>query len=530
MRMKYKMLILPAVLVLIFGYLVFTGTRAYAEIMPGSGTFEGIYHQDRWGVGHFSYLHVAPALHEKLAKYEGKRIRIKTPEIIQYENPGPGFIMKIDEITELPELPYKLQIRTIPEIPAPNEPFQLVCDVYNCTNETIVPSGGTPLFSVFKPWPVKNPNEPNMFFKDYTAGQLAVEENSFQIYPYFMSPGEIEGNRYVMGRITHQGPVSIPPGGFLPYVLILDNGLDAGEYEFSASARFVINKTSPEAKIWKKFDVKKDAPKNIKPEPRLAVADKSFEIKDEWCGMNIMLASAKGASCKVVRKKDRDRAASCGKLYGLDDNGNIIELVVKPDYKDCEREITEVSENGVLVRADFRAESRFYQGPIKKLVLSLLTDNGVEDVVLDNSFKDLLWVEPPPFGEESNGLKLRMRPAKKKFGAKDELFFYFQLANVSGKPAILQGPQVELEIDGVIHKIGNVTGNYGHGWAREYERYRPEEWTLKLPLGDTRSIGGAHTLKYTEISNAGFFTNANGKQIPLFVGRLSSSVIRFEFE
>ena len=71
-----------------------------AEIVPTSGTAEGIYHQDRWGVGHFDYFIVDPGLHAKLHPYEGRRIRFKITKAEQPMNPGPGILLALDGIEE----------------------------------------------------------------------------------------------------------------------------------------------------------------------------------------------------------------------------------------------------------------------------------------------------------------------------------------------------------------------------------------------------------------------------------------------
>ena len=75
-----------------------------AASMPRSGTFEGVYHRDQWGVCLFGPFHVQPRLHSKLKDYEGKRIRLVVKSAWQPRNPGPSIITNIETITELPQV------------------------------------------------------------------------------------------------------------------------------------------------------------------------------------------------------------------------------------------------------------------------------------------------------------------------------------------------------------------------------------------------------------------------------------------
>src|SRR5689334_6164537 len=100
-----------------------------AEILPETGTFEGVYHRDRWGVGRFAFFVVDPALHEQLARYEGRRIQIDVTKGVQSVNPGSVTMQAIGSIKPLPESPLAVRIEFA--APRPNESFQLVCRLEN---------------------------------------------------------------------------------------------------------------------------------------------------------------------------------------------------------------------------------------------------------------------------------------------------------------------------------------------------------------------------------------------------------------
>src|SRR5262245_10983385 len=95
----------PIVAQLIAIGVLFAGTSSAelcpAEDLPQSGVFEGFYRQDRWGVGRFSFYLVAPALHEQLKPYAGKRIMLEILNAHQYANPGDAIVTRVGKITEI---------------------------------------------------------------------------------------------------------------------------------------------------------------------------------------------------------------------------------------------------------------------------------------------------------------------------------------------------------------------------------------------------------------------------------------------
>jgi hypothetical protein len=70
----------PRAVVVFSLLLAFPLSPAIAGIPRSKATIEGVYHQDRWGVGRFSEALVSPKLHDSLKRYEGKRIRLECLE------------------------------------------------------------------------------------------------------------------------------------------------------------------------------------------------------------------------------------------------------------------------------------------------------------------------------------------------------------------------------------------------------------------------------------------------------------------
>ncbi|WP_442485499.1 hypothetical protein [Aeoliella sp. SH292] len=87
---------------------------AHGALAPDSGILTGIYHQDRWGVGHFGDFLVSPELHERLRDFEGRRVRIEARRIVQPINPGPAFIQEITHIVAAPTIPVHMEVSARP--------------------------------------------------------------------------------------------------------------------------------------------------------------------------------------------------------------------------------------------------------------------------------------------------------------------------------------------------------------------------------------------------------------------------------
>lgn len=72
---------------------------------------EGIYTRDAWGVGRFSFMLVGPHLHERLAPFEGRRIRLSYGHTVHTWNQRVDMFNEIVAIEELPHVPLKLHVR-----------------------------------------------------------------------------------------------------------------------------------------------------------------------------------------------------------------------------------------------------------------------------------------------------------------------------------------------------------------------------------------------------------------------------------
>ena len=110
-----------------------------AELISRQGTYDGVYHRDRWGQGRFSFLLVAPELHARLKQYDGKPIRLECRSIEQKKNPGPGTVREIGAITPLDKRPIPIKVDfsfRVGDFPGKDN-VEFVCRLTNQSQEPI---------------------------------------------------------------------------------------------------------------------------------------------------------------------------------------------------------------------------------------------------------------------------------------------------------------------------------------------------------------------------------------------------------
>ena len=507
-----------------------------AADLPTSGTFDGVYHRDRWGVGHFLCFIVHPDLHKNLAEYEGKLVRLKVTKGAQPVNPGPAILLALGEIKELPHPPLGIRVKTRPRKVTGGQPFQLVVEVTNKSKDGSLLFPVSILSTIRQPYAHsgQRPNEPSSFIKQYTVGQLSVGGRSIHMggWETFGSPPNLKGQG---GRLL------LSPGASYALVASLPKGISAVDAELKIEVSYALADPKASYGVWKshgRFEVWQDfpvqqakpaGPTTEKQERLLAVSEVNLtDGEDGWTSLRFRLSPA----------KDAEKFAQIARLEGFVAGGSAVELeavrLPERSTRDGIAQLLELPKTGVIISGRFRKQSRFAP-PITRLCVLVLTDHGIETVILSDRFNDSDVPPGTPFGPQTGGVKMRIRPAKATFKEGEPLKFHLQAVNVSGKPVCWWKPStglgqnVVIEIDGARIKQPDRKAEYIGGWAAKWTCKNPDEWTIKLP--NTLKIArGKHTLCYVIASKGGKYKNANNKLIPLFRGRIHSNEVSFSVE
>lgn len=266
---------------------------------------------------------------------------------------------------------------------------------------------------------------------------------------------------------------------------------------------------------------------------------------DEWSKLCLRLRPAPGKTVRVpamgstaTRQSDPQRWFQHATLRASAADGTPVALeAIRFPETGADADFIHVQNlpaDGMTLAGRFRKNSR-YAPAINRISLDVLTDAGFETVEITDTFHDPDVVAETPFGPVTEGVKLRIRPAKSTFRAGDPLAFHFQVANVSGKPVCWWKPandlgdNIRIEIDKKPIDMPAIKAEYIGGWAAAWTCQTAMERTVTLPAGLSLAKG-RHTLRYSIVSKGGTYTNAQNSPIPLLPGELQSNETEFAVE
>jgi len=521
---------------------LFGPSGARGELMPSSGTFEGTYHRDRWGVGRFQYFVVDPDLHEALERFEGWPIRLVVNRAVQIGRSASA-ILEIGEVTALDQSPLEVTVRTVPEVVTDAGPFQFVIELVNHSQQAIAVRNESVMLKVRRQPDVEDGDEPSALFKKYMRAQLSVKLlYQVQMYQAFVTTG---AGRYA--NLSRGDNIDIPAGGSFPLAVLFEEGLPEGEYEIEVSGRCRQDKTwHRPSMVWMNLDVGPRRKKEAERPEQLRLVRKAIEVVGADYPFELVVAPPEGEVRQLVGFDSVEAEGWTGGVSAFDREGAVIPLEAHAVYATRRSphawQLFEIPEDGLRLRGTFRKASYFSEQSVARVVVDVLTDRGVETFVLAEQFEDAAVPELPPFGPELDGVKLRAGAAKRAFGPDEPLRFYLQAVNVSGEPVCWWKPvnrisnsvaegvgeNIGVAIDGEPIELPERKAEYIGGWAGKHTVAEPREWRVTLPgLG----LGaGRHTFRYSITSGEGTYKSARSTLVPLLNGTLTSNTVEFIIE
>jgi hypothetical protein len=527
---------------------------ARAESLPTSGVFDGYYHRDAQKVGHFLYYLVAPDLHEKLAPYEGKYIRLTVDRAERTGVASPYLITKVSKIEELPAPDVKLTFITVPGIPFEGQPFAVVIKL----TDRRAPNAAKPQprefqTSVFSYAPRDlgaEATDSRISFHGYTYRQLAVYQMSGE--PWQSSWHSVGGPEFTsdIGRDR----IMLAPGETWTSVHLFPAGANKGDHELKVQAHYYVPgmpNRNPESRgtwipveTWRTISVQAANAAAPASETANELAVKKLKLDHDdngWSRLTFKLLPAGTSHVRVPVAEDStgklhpETYACLGGIEGFAKDHSAIPLAVErvtaarvPDGMHIK--FVDLPADGVEIKAHFRKASRF--APLlDSISLNIMTDEGVKTIKLVDPYADPDLTPETPFGAIHDGVKLRARPAQSTFQAGTPLVFHFQAANTSGEPVLWWKPirgfgeNIFVEIDGKAFDLPLDKAEFIEGWALKPLVNQPREWTVTLPES-TRLAKGPHTLRCTIVSPGGTYRNSEGI-VPLVNGRIVSNSSAF---
>jgi len=535
--------------ILAVSFVLIICTPSYGESLPTKGTFKGIYHRDRAGVGHFAdFFLVHESLRPKFDKYDGKLIEVEVTKGIQPMNPGSSIILEVGKITELPAAPVSVTVQTIPSRVVANSGIQFLVNVHNTSQKTVKM---LPSMITVKPMRVPEMKTKHEYFgSGYDSSQMMGGRRSQLLNSLVYFPWKRHG---VLGySSSYAGRGVLKPGESFSAVLVYSKGLDAGLYETEVKLRHHINNGADSIPVatWLSFDISdesKVAPivksglelemSNIKTSSRfLARYSNGIKSEHKFYSANLQLTN-NGQTERVLSQIENSVGNKfwIGAIEGWTSDGELIPLTFLPPSRPPSRSpdnpwtLAEINPSETVVSEILFEPVSFFPGkPIARITCDLLTDEGLETFVLTDSFDDSLFMKPPPYGPVSNGLKCRIRTESKTYKRGEGIGLLWEIANTKKKAVTFtSGKGWTVEIDGKKIK-GPIDNNSMSGWATIYGKYVPKQ---KYLLIDTSKLSaGEHKFQIYYKGSGGSYKNSYGKKIPIFKGKLKSNIWTFTVE
>lgn len=539
---------------------------AQAELLPTTGTFKGIYHQDRFGGRHFLFFNIPEELHSAFDRYNGKYIEADVLKGEQPINPGYVNIKSIGTITELPQPGIKLTASVTPVSPLADTPCQVIVQARNIGAKRVEFGPGVKI--LFRSPPVSTGTPAVWSYSPTSTWHL---RNLVKSIPW--------RRHHILGHPTdHVSKIELAPGESMTWALSMDQGVPEGQYEIEAGLEIEDNDERITVAAWAVLDVGTAAAEENLKRTTLNLAHSPFETGSEWVSVQLHLTNEKGSKPrKIPQCLDHGKVPLwAGRLHGFTkerpfegadprsepayvelrrgrqdatvglpratgQNGSPrksnkvttegVEVPLTFDYpightKGPPEGVwrpTLITREGLKMTMTFRTESWFQPAPIKTLTCDILTDRGLETFLITDSYEDRLFSPLPPFGEVKNGVKCRFRTQKETYKQNEPIRLYWQVINVDQVPVMCRSKDGwQVRIDGKRVKSA-YNADRLWGWATEQGPYRPDEYFIDLK--DVTLTPGEHSVQLV-CKGSGWrsYKNANGAEIPVFKGSLVSNL------
>ena len=517
-RLRTALVVLLAVLALV--PLVHVGTVT-ADILPTKGTFRGVYHVNRAGVGRLLFFIIPKKLKKRMAPYDGKYIEVEVLKGRQPLNPGPAIVEEIGKVTVLDPPPLRAEIRIISPGAGDRGTFDVFYDFRNVSRRPVEFDANDAAVGTMGYGKVDHPDEVERFFGlDYTRGAMAFGGQTRQRWSFIspMSPGK--SNHFYARRIR------LGPGEAVPFVW---HGvkLDPGRYELQASTIWRPQKNAHiPIKAWRQFDV--PLPKAAARLRAALTANATVTRDAEWLQVDACLTNATGEARQMFVRRRGEEVFPPGLVQLYDQDGSLMAARLDwhmPFHAPWVR--TAVGDEGLRFRFRARKEDQFLTTPISRISFWTVSDAGLEKLTLVNNAPSPAPRALPPWGRTVKGCRCRIRAARDRFGRDERIRFFVQAESEGAQADTLwmnEGnfdSHVRVTIDGEKAAVYTTGVSDGHVYFFPFQGEFVMSHFLKL-------APGRHKLRLSLKSDGGTYTNLRNEEFRKLDATLVSNEVEFE--
>lgn len=487
-----------------------------AEILPTKGVFQGIYFQNRAGVGHFNFFIVSAELTKKLAPYNGKLVEIEVLRGIQPVNPGPAYMEAIGRVRELAPPPLKVHVNTVSPGASGTGTFDIVYSFVNAGSEPLKLNSDYVSIGLESFADDAGADGLNERYGGYTRRQLRYGGTTTQRWNFVdpMSPGHRTHfyTKYIL----------FEPGQSVPFVWH-SIARPAGEYEIVVSARLYTGTEEPEPILCRQpldlplVETAREAPDGL--EIRATIVR-----SDEWLVVDGRLVDQGDAARHIFVKPDQKRFFLGGLVQLEDPSGK--PFAVDLDWNDPYSGPwirKKIGTDGIAFHFRIRQADHFRIQQEARLGFWIVTEAGIAKLTISDELPELPSIPNVVGGEPQNGCRLRIRMPRTKFATNEAPRFHFEVES-DGKSAEilwLEKGDAKVEIDGKPAKL--------------YTSQLIDRHVLQLPYQGEATLAsnhglpvGKHNLTVSVTGQGGEYVNLRGDKWRKFKGELVSNTIEFE--
>lgn len=490
--------------------------RAAAEMWPGPGTYEGVYHEDRWGRARVSFFVVPDSLQKRFAPFEGKRIRFEVTRGSQMTIPGPVHLEVVGVIEA---------VQT-----GPSFEFDVAQLKGGSVDEwlvTVTNAGDTPA-----------PLVVNRLSLEYIRPAKLRGTGSNRSYPR-----SLRAELAWSPRTADCGAafVEIPPKA--RYAVLFRVRVDRRDGEFAVRYFHQTGRSSERCPYgaWRRADGPiptlgpssfvlarakivpwlKPLPVGHTPEDGAYLLTGLLRPGGE--DARLPMFSHQGLRCASFRIRAFDKAGQeirVASLVMCDDGMSSRNHGYALETPEAPHRLTDLAAAGLPVRVFFWARSRFSDNPIARIALEVLAANGVSRLPVSGPFHDSLHRLPPPFGPAHQGVRVRVRAVPGHHGCTE---FYVEAVNDRDEPVKLISPsqphtEVQLRLDGKDVPIF-LRHPMAFGWAARHTC--GERMELRLQPDPRLTLKpGRYTAEVTFQGAGGTHPNTSNEPIAVLKGEL----------
>ena len=508
---------------ILLGVLIaFHGIPGYAETLPTKGTFRGVYHVNRAGVGRFKFFIISKALKGQMALYEGKYVELEVLKARQPMNPGPAIIDHIGKVTRLPDPPLRLTLQAMSSTAKAGKTIDVVYSLVNAGEKEITVNANDLQVGVRGYSQTEQDDAQDDFFQTgYTRRQLSFGGTLLQRWNFVspMTPGER----------THfyTGKVLLRPGESAPFVL---HGieLERGQYELAVVAAFYPTRDERvPVMAAKSLDWPLPQQKNV--EGALLDAQAQVTDDDEWLVVDGHILGKPHANVSLFTLSDHGRHFLPGLVQLYSESGDLLPARLDWRQPDGPWRRTKVGRKGLPFKFRVRHADRFSRTSIMRIDFWTVTDRGIERLTLSDGLPESPQRPVPSWGKTVRGCRIRIQMSRESYKVGEKIRFFFQ-AESDGKKADMiwvdEGSfesHVVVTIDGNKARVGSTGISDGHVNRFPFQGEMSLASIYKVPPGK-------HTLQLSVRGDPGTYTNLRGEKFRKLKGTLLSNTVEFDVQ